>query len=154
NLIQDSKANRNDAAHITDEQINALRTDVLKEAKETNDKAAQGLRDEVSATQAKLAAHIDDMLKANTSRSDALAQRPDSMKKDIDDLKKNLAEDRENTSSISPGIALLVALVALVLGPYLAYQLAVNQFASVRQQVAAAQRQSETSAEVGRTAAA
>jgi hypothetical protein len=154
NLIQDSKSNRDDAAHVTDEQINALRAAVLKEVKETNDKAAQALRDEVSATQAKLAAQIDETLKANTTRSDALVQRADAMKKDIDELKKSFAEDRENTSSISPGIALLVALVALVLGPYLAYQLTVNQFASIRQQVAAAQRQSETSAEMRQPAAA
>jgi VIT1/CCC1 family predicted Fe2+/Mn2+ transporter len=153
NLIQESKSNRDDAAHITDEEVNALRAAVLKEAKETNDKAAQALRDEVSGTQAKLAAQIDDMLKANTTRSDALVQRADAMKKDIDDLKKNFAEDRENTSSISPGIALLVALVALVLGPYLAYQLAVNQFAGIRQQ-AAAQPQSEKSAEVRQPVAA
>jgi len=152
NLIQDSKSNRDETAHITLDQIDALRADVLKESKETDEKAAQALRDEVSATQAKLAAQISDMLKANTTRSDALVQRADAMKKDIDDLKKNFDEDRENKSNISPGIALFVALIALVLGPYLAYQLTVNQLASIRQQAARAQPQS--SPEVERPAAA
>jgi small-conductance mechanosensitive channel len=146
NLVQDSKSNRDEAAHVTD-QMSTLRADILKQAKEEDGKAAQALRDEVSATQTKLAAQIDDVLKTNTSRSDALSQRADAMKKDIDDLKRSFDEDRQNTSSISPGAALVVAILALVLGPYLAYQLAANKLESVRRQAMATQPAKSTEAE-------
>jgi hypothetical protein len=147
NLIQDSKSNRDEAAHVTLDQMSTLRADVLKQAKEADGKAAQALRDEVSATQTKLAAQIDDVLKTNTSRSDALSQRADAMKKDIDDLKRNFDEDRQNTSNISPGAALAVAILALVLGPYLAYQLAANKLESARRQAMATQPAKSTEAE-------
>lgn len=48
-------------------------------------------------------AQVGDTLKANTARSEALAQRVDAMKKDIDDVKNSLDEDRQNISKISPG---------------------------------------------------
>ncbi len=147
NLIQDSKSNSDQATHVTLDQMSTLRADVLKQAKEANDKAAQTLRDEVSATRTKLAAQIDDVLKTNTSRSDALSQRADAMKKDIDDLKRSFDEDRQNISNISPGAALFVAILALLLGPYLAYQLAANKLASVRRQATVTRPSESTEAE-------
>jgi hypothetical protein len=138
-LIQDAKSSSDKAAQIMLDQIDALRSEQVKllhDAKETADKAAQALRQEVAASQAKLVAQVTDTLKANTAGSEALAQRVDAMKKDIDELKANF-EDEQNGSNISPGFALLVALVALVVGPFLAYKLAANQLATARAPAAA-----------------
>ena len=119
-LIQDSKSNSDEAAQTALDQINTLRSDqakFLKDAKDTGDKAAQSLREEVAASQAKLVAQVGDTLKANSANSQALAQRVDAMKTDIEQVKKNFEEVRQNDSSISPGVALIAALAALVLGP-------------------------------------
>jgi hypothetical protein len=139
-LIQDFKSTSDKAAQIMLDQIDALRSDqvkFLKEAKETSEKATQALRQEVTNSQAKLVTQVDDTLRANTTPSEALAQRVDAMKKDIDDVKKNSDEDRENVSNISPGFALIAALAALVLGPFVAYKLTANQLAAARQHAAA-----------------
>jgi hypothetical protein len=138
-LIQDSKSSSDKAAQIMLDQIDALRSDqvkFLKDAKETGDKAAQALRDEIAASRAELVAQVGDTLKADTAHSEALAQRVDAMKKDIEDVKKNFDEDRQNISNISPGVALVAAFVALVLGPFVAYQLTANQLAAARKQAA------------------
>jgi hypothetical protein len=135
-LIQESKSSSDKAAQIMLDQIDALRSEqvkFLKEAKETGDKSTQALRQEVASSQAKLVAQVDDTLKANTAPSDVLAQRVDALKKDIDEVKKNSDEDRQNVSNISPGFALIAALAALVLGPFLAYKFAANQLAAAQQ---------------------
>ena len=138
--LQDSKSSSDKSAQSMVDQIDALRSDhakFLQAAQETNDKAAQALRQEVAASQAKLLAQVGDTLKVNTARSEALTQRVDAMKKDIDDVKKNVDEDRQNISNISPGLALVVALAALVLGPFVARQFTANQIAAAKKQVAA-----------------
>jgi hypothetical protein len=155
-LIQDSKSSSDKAAQIMLDQIDALRSDqvkFLKDAKETGDKAAQALREEVAASRAEFVAQVGDTLKANTAHSETLAQRVDAMKKDIDDVKKNFDGDRQDVSNISPGFALFAALAALVLGPFVAYQLTANQLAAAKRQAAAeaaaaAQPQAAETAEV------
>jgi hypothetical protein len=137
---QDSKSSSDKTVQSVLDQIDALRSDqvkVLHDVKETGDKAAQALRQEVAASEEKLVAQVGDTLKANTARSEALAQRVDAIKKDIDDVKKNLDEDRQNISNISPGLALVVALAALVLGPFVARQFTANQLAAAKKQAAA-----------------
>ena len=127
-LIQDSKSNSDKAAQTALDQINALRSDqakFLEAAKDTGDKAAQSLREEVAASQAKLVAQVGDTLKANSASSEALAQRVDAMKKDI--------EQAKNDSGISPDVALIAALVALVLGPLVAFMFTRSQLAAARQ---------------------
>lgn len=138
--LQDSKSNSDKTAQIMADQIEALRSDqakFLQTAKATNDQAAKALQEEVAASQAKLLAQVGDTLKANTARSEALAQRVEAMKKDIDDVKKSLDEDKQNTSNLSPGLALFVALAALLLGPFVAYQFTANQLAAAKKQAAA-----------------
>ena len=140
-LMQDVKLNSDKAAQSMLDQINALRTDQvksLKDAKETSDKVAQRLREEVSASQTKLVAQVDEMLNAATARSEAMVQRVDAMKKDIDDVKRRLDEERQSASTISPSIAFFVALTALILGPFIAYQFTSNQLARFEQQASAA----------------
>jgi hypothetical protein len=135
-LIQDSKSSSDKAAQIMLDQIDELRSDqvkFLRDVKETGDKAAQVLRQEVDASQAKLVAQVGDTLKANTAPSE-LAQRVDVMKKDVDGVKKTIEEGQQN---ISPGFALIAALVALVLGPFIAYKFTANQLAAAKQQAAA-----------------
>jgi hypothetical protein len=135
--LQDSKSSSDKTAQIMTDQVDALRSDqakFLQEARETNDKAAQALRQELAASQAKLVAQFGDTLKASTARSEALTQRVDAMKKDIDDVRKAVDEDRQSVSNISPGLALVVALAALVLGPFVARQLTANQIAAARKQ--------------------
>ena len=138
--LQEFKSSSDKTAQTMVEQIDALRSDqakFLQDAKESNDKAAQALRQELAASQAKLVAQVGDTLKASTARSEALAQRVDAMKKDIDDVRKGIEEDRQNASNISPGLALVVALAALVLGPFVARQLTANQLAAARKQAEA-----------------
>jgi len=138
--LQDSKSSSDKTAQSLVEQVDALRADQVKflqEAKESNDKAAQALRQEFVASQAKLVAQVGDTLNANTARAEALARRVDALKKDIDDVRKNVDEDRQNVSNISPVLALFVALAALVLGPFLARQLTLNQLAAARKQAEA-----------------
>jgi len=122
------------------DQIDALRSDqvkFLKDAKETGDKTVQALREEVAASQARLVTQVGDTLKTNTARTEALAQRVDGLKKDLDEVKKNLDDNQQTNSNISPAFALIVALAALVLGPFLAYRFAANQLAGVKEQIAA-----------------
>lgn len=138
--LQDSKSSSDKNAQSMVDQIDALRSDQVKflqDAKETSDKAAQALRQEIAASQAKLLAQVDDALKVSTARSEAVTQRVDAMKKDIEDVKKNVDEDRQNISNISPGLALVVALAALVLGPFVARQFTANQIAAAKKQAAA-----------------
>jgi hypothetical protein len=152
-LVQDSKSSSDKAAQIMLEQIDALRADqikFLKDAKETGDKAAQGLRDEVAASQAGLVTQVD-AVKANIANSEALPQSVDAVKKDIDELKKGVDEDRQNVSNISPGFAVFAALAALVLGPFIAYQLTANQLAAAKRQ-AAEESAAATRAQAFRTA--
>jgi hypothetical protein len=135
-LIQDAKSSSDKAAQIMLDQIDALRSDQVKfqkESKESSEEATQALRQEVASSQVKLA----DTLKANTAPSEALTQRVDAMKKDIDELKKNSDEDRQNASNVSPGFALVVALAALVLGPFLAFKFSANQVAAAKLNAAA-----------------
>ena len=139
-LLQDSKSSSDKAAQIMLDQIDALRSDqvkFLKDARETGDKAAQVLRQEVATSQAKLSAQVADTLKANAAPAEALAQRVDAMAKDVDDVKQHFDEDQQNISNISPGFALVVALVALVLGPFVAYRFTANQLAAAKEQAAA-----------------
>ena len=152
-LIQDSKTSSDKAAQIMLDQIDALRSDQVKflnDAKDSGDKAAQALRQEVAASQAKLVAQVGDMLKANTP-TEALVKRVDAMKKDIDEVRRNFDESQQNNSNISPGFALVVALVALVIGPVSAYRFSANQLAAVKQQAtaeaAAAQPETANTAE-------
>ena len=154
--LQDSKSSSDKTAQSMVEQVDALRAGQVKflqEAKESNDKAVEALRQELAASQAKLVAQVSDTIRANTARSEALAQRVDAVKKEIDDVRKNIDEDRQNVSNISPALALVAALAALVLGPFVARQLTANQIAAARKQAdaeaAAAQR-----AEAARTAQA
>lgn len=145
--IEDSKASSDKVAQNLIDQINAMRSEqvnLLKDANKAGEKATQALRDQVAASQAKLVGQIDDALKANTDRAQILAQRVDVMKKDIEVVKKNIDEDRQNQSSISPGFALFAALAALALGPFLAYQLAANQLARIKQQAAATAARTQT----------
>jgi hypothetical protein len=151
-LIQDFKSTSDKAAQIMLDQIDALRSDqvkFLKEARESSDKATQALQQEVANSQARLLAQVDDTLKANTAPSEALAQRVDAMNKEFDDVKKNADEDRQNVSNISPGFAIIVALAALILGPFLAYKITANQLAAAKQHAAAptAQHQATNAAE-------
>jgi hypothetical protein len=122
------------------DQIDSLRSDqatALKNAREASDKSVQALRQEFAASQAKLADQVGETLKVNTTRSEALTQRVDAMKKDIDEVKKSLDEDQQGVFNISPGLALVVALASLVLGPFLARQLTANQLAAFKKQQAA-----------------
>jgi uncharacterized phage infection (PIP) family protein YhgE len=138
--LQDSKSSNDRTAQSLAQQVDALRSDQVKflqETKDSNDKAAQALRQEFAASQARLVAEVGDTLKANTARSEALAQRVDAMKKEIDDVRKNIEEDRQNVSNISPGLALVVALAALALGPFLTRQLTLNQLAAARKEAEA-----------------
>ena len=138
-LIQDSKSSSDKAAQIMLEQIDALRADqikFLKDAKETGDKTAQALREEVAASQASLLAQVGDAVKANTANSEAMPQRVDAVKTDIDELKRSVDQDRQNVSNISPGFAVFAALAALVLGPFVAYQMTANQLAAAKRQAA------------------
>jgi hypothetical protein len=138
--LQDSKSSSDKTAQSMVDQIDALRSDhekFLQAARETNDKAAQALQQEVAASQARLVAQVGDTLKASTARSETLVQRIDAIKKDVDDVRKNVDEDRQNMSNISPGLALVVALAALVLGPLVARQFAANQIAAAKKQAAA-----------------
>ena len=136
---QDSKSSSDKTVQTVIDQVETLRADQaksLQDAREANDKAVQALRQEVAATQTRLAAQVGDTLKTSTSRSEALAQRVDAIKKELDDVKKSADEDRQNISNVSPGLALVVALAALVLGPFVARQLTANQIAAARKQAA------------------
>lgn len=137
--VESSKSSIDSAAQSVRDQIGALRADqtkALNDAREAGDKAAQTLRQEVAASQGKLADQLGETLKANTARAEALAQRVDAMKKDVDDIKKNLEESRDSFN-VSPGLAIVVALAALVFGPLLARQLTANQLAAAKQQAEA-----------------
>ncbi|MBR0934153.1 hypothetical protein [Bradyrhizobium jicamae] len=139
--LQDAKSSNDQAVQAAQAQINELRSEQAKlraESKETNDKAIQGLRGEVAASQTKLVAQVDDALKGPSSRLDGAGQRIDALQKDLDELKKRLDEDRQNTPSVSPGLALIVALAALVLGPFVAYQFLANQLEGIKQQATGA----------------
>ncbi len=146
-LIEDTKASSDKVAQNLLDQINAMRSDQeksLKDVKDNGDRAAQALRDEVAASQTKLVVRIDDALKANAARSDALSQRLEVMNKEIGDVKKNFEDDQQSRSNLSPGFALLAALAALVLGPFVAYQLTANQLAGIKQQAAATTARTQT----------
>jgi uncharacterized phage infection (PIP) family protein YhgE len=148
--LQASQTSNDRTAQTMADQVEALRSDqakLIQSAKETGDKAAQDLRQEIAAAQARLTAQLGETSKANTARAEALSQRVDAVKKDLDEIKKTSAEDRQNMSNVSPGLALVVALAALVLGPLVARQLTANQ-------LAAAKRQAEAEAESRRSAKA
>jgi membrane-associated HD superfamily phosphohydrolase len=137
--IEDLKSSNDKAAQGMLGQINALRSEqakVLEDGKETENKATQGMRAEIAATQTKLAAQADSIQKASTNRLDALGQRVDALGKDFDDVKHAFEEDQRNMPSVSPGAALVVALAALIVGPFLAYQFMANQLAGLRQPAA------------------
>jgi hypothetical protein len=136
---QDSRSSSEKTVQTVIDQVEALRSDQaksLRDTREANDKAVQALRQEVAAAQTRMAAQLGDTLKTSTARSETLAQRVDAMKKELDDIKKRADEDRQNISNISPGLALVVALAALVLGPFVARQLTANQIAAARKQAA------------------
>ncbi len=155
---QESKPSSDKPEQPLADQINALRAEQVqlqKDAREASDKAAQALRQEAAASQARLADQIGDTLKANGARIEALAQRVDALKQDIDGVKKGLEEDRQNASNISPGLALVMALAALVLGPLVARQFTANQLAAARKDeaAAAAQRAAAAKAAAAKTSA-
>ena len=134
---QDSQSSNDKTAQTMAEQVDAVRSDQTKfmqTVKEANDKAAQDLRQEIASVQTRLAAQFGDTVKANTARTEALTQRVDAIKTDLDDMKKTFMEERQNASNISPGLALFVALAALVLGPFVARQLTANQIAAAKKQ--------------------
>lgn len=136
---QDSRSSSDKTVQTAIDQVEALRSDQaksLQDAREANDKAMQALRQEVAATQTRLAAQVGDTQKTGIARTEALTQRVDAVKKELDDVKKSADEDRQNISNISPGLALVVALAALVLGPFVARQLTANQIAAARKQAA------------------
>lgn len=138
--VESFKSSIDNAQQFVRDQVGSLRADqtkALNDAKEAGDKAAQALRQEVTAAQGKLADQLGETLKANTARAEALSQRVDAMKKDVDDIKKNSEESRDAAFNVSPGLALIVALAALVLGPLVARQLTANQLAAARQQAEA-----------------
>jgi DNA repair exonuclease SbcCD ATPase subunit len=152
--LQDSKSSNDKTAQSMVDQIDALRSDhaqFLQAARETNDKMAQALRQEVAASQAKLLAQVGDTLKINAGRSEALTQRVDALKKEIDEVKKDVDEDRQNISNISPGLALVVALAALVLGPFVARQLTANQIAAAKKQAASEATAAAARSQVAKT---
>ncbi len=138
--VESSKSSIDSAAQYVRDQIGALRADqtkALNDAREAGDRASQALRQEIAASQGKLADQFGEKLKATTSRAEALTQRVDAMRKDVDEIKKGLDESREAAFNVSPGLALVVALAALVLGPFVARQLTANQLAAARHQAQA-----------------
>lgn len=138
--VESSKSDIDNTAQFFRDQIGALRADqakALNDAREAGDKAAQALRQEIAASQGKLADQLGETLKANAARAEALTQRVDTMRKDVDAIKKSLDESRDAAFNVSPGLALVVALAALVLGPFVARQLTANQLAAARQQAQA-----------------
>jgi uncharacterized phage infection (PIP) family protein YhgE len=144
-LRADAQDSRSSPDKTMTDQVDALRSDQTKfiqAVKEANDKAAQDQRQEIATLQTRLAAQFNDTLKAATARSEALSQRVDAVKTDLDEMKKALAEERQNASNISPGLALFVALAAFVLGPFVARQLTANQIAAARKQAEEEQRRS------------
>jgi hypothetical protein len=148
--LQASQSSNDKTAQTMADQVDALRADqarLIQSAREAGDKAAQDLRQEIVTSQAGLAAQLGDASKATAARAEALSQRVEAVRKDLDEVKKTFAEDKQNTSNISPGLALVVALAALVLGPLVARQLTANQ-------LAAAKRQSEAEAQSRRAARA
>ena len=149
-LMQDSKSGSEKTAKIMLDQIDALRAEQVKFLTD-----AKAEVDALKAQADTLKAQAD-TLKADAASSEALAQRLDAMKKDIDGVKKNVDEVRQNTSDISPGLALIVALAALVLGPLVSRQFAANQLAAgsnnrhaVAETAAAAQSEAHNTDEEG-----
>jgi len=135
--LQASQSSNDKTAQTIADQVDALRSDqarLIQSAREAGDKAAQDLRQEIATSQAGLAAQLGDASKATAARAEALSQRVDAVRKDLDEVKKTFAEDKQNTSNISPGLALVVALAALVLGPLVARQLTANQLAAAKRQ--------------------
>lgn len=135
--LQASQSNNDKTAQTIADQVDALRSDqarLIQSAREAGDKAAQDLRQEIATSQAGLAAQLGDASKATAARAEALSQRVEAVRKDLDEVKKTFAEDKQNTSNISPGLALVVALAALVLGPLVARQLTANQLAAAKRQ--------------------
>ena len=127
-LIQDSKAGSEKTSQIMLDQIDALRADQVKFINEA--------KAQVEA------------LKADSARSTALAQRVEGIRKELDELKENVPE-------IPPGLAIIIALAALVLGPLVARQLTANQLAAAakKQAAAAAVRpEADTPTPTGKTA--
>jgi hypothetical protein len=144
-LRADSQDSRSSPDKTMTDQVDALRADQTKfmqTVKEANDKVAQDQRQELATLQTKLTAQFNDTLKAATARSEALSQRVDAVKTELDEMKKSLAEERQNASNISPGLALVVALAAFVLGPFVARQLTANQIAAAKKQAEEDQRRS------------
>ena len=132
-----SSANGDKTAVVVLDQVNTLRSDydkLVKDAKEGADRTAQALRQEIATSQGKLTSELAEALRNQTARSEALAQRLEAMKAETDAVKKGLDEDRQNASNISPGLALVVALAALVLGPFVARQFTANQLAAAKKQ--------------------
>jgi len=127
-LSEDAKANREKFA-----QSIMLRSDVLKlvqDAKASNEKTAQIMLDQIDALRSDQVKFVNDTttkverLKAETARS-------------VDGVKRDLDELRQSISDIPPGLAVIIALVALVLGPLAARQLTANQLANARAQAIA-----------------
>ena len=139
--LQDYKSSSDKTAQIMTDQIDALRSDqtkFLQEAKNTNDKAAQALRQELAASQAEAPRSVRRYAEGQhrpLRDPDATRRRDE---KGYRRRKEDRDEDRQNVSNISPGLALVVALAALVLGPFVARQLT--------QPIAAARKQAESEA--------
>ncbi|MGH6708765.1 MAG: hypothetical protein ACREEK_07310 [Bradyrhizobium sp.] len=132
--------NSDKAAQVALDQVNTLRSEqdkLLKDAKEGAERTARALRQEIAANRENLNTQLGEALRGQTNRSEALSQRLEATKTDIDTVKKSLDEDRQNASNISPGLALVVALAALVLGPLVARQFTANQLAAAKKEWAA-----------------
>ncbi len=149
--FRSSKSSSDKAAQIMLDQIDALRSDQVKflsEATPTGDKAAQSLRQETAASQAKLAARPTTSLKLTAAppRHDATRRRDEEGHRRRE---KELRRGPAKQSNISPGFALIVALAALVFGPFLGYKFTANQLAAARhpEATAAAQAQAANMAE-------
>jgi outer membrane biosynthesis protein TonB len=86
---------------------------LIADSKSDGDKAAQSLREEVVASQAKLA----DALKASSASSESLARRVDTMGKDIEQVRTKVDDGRK-----MPFVAFFTALVALFFALFVAYK--------------------------------
>jgi hypothetical protein len=124
-LSEESKANRDKIA-----QTVMLRSDLLKlvqDSKASSEKTSQIMLDQIDALRADQVKFINDAKAQVAAVKAESARSVDAMKKDLDEL-------RQNISDVSPVLAIVIALAALVLGPLLARQLTANQLAAAKKQ--------------------
>ena len=128
-LSEESKANRDKIA-----QTVMLRSDLLKliqDSKAGSEKTSQIMLDQIDALRADQVKFINDAkaqveaMKADSARSTA------GLRKELDELKENMPD-------FPPGLAIIIALAALVLGPLVARQLTANHLAAAAKKRTAA----------------